>query len=319
MVEDYGSGSVGGDSGAGSPGADSGAGSPTSQTPEASVPTLPLPGDGPIQVLVPRGGGAGVITDSTFQDFDGLLMLYSDEGGYELIARRSVGLWPSVGPYRVRLTRNAKTYPLSSEGCFGGVPGLRLDCYANPSRRAIRFVLPSLPAGIYGILITKGEAVVASSAAVLKVVRRPRAWPTAYTMKAAMGDFGRRAAGTLDVRAEPEATDDNRPPYVPWQAVIHALARSLREVSGSPTTRLRGDHDAGATSLELETVLGFPSRGWLWADGESLEYSARAVDDRRLTLALPLQDGLPGNTPIVFDARKSFHPGIYREPDPEIL
>lgn len=289
------------------------------QAEDGAVPNAGCVGGGEGAVLVPEGG-AGEETDfpkggSAF----GVLgegRDYSDEGGYEINIRRVQGQWPIRGPYRIQLlgSDDLKVYPLGREGCFSCEPGLFMDCYADADRRRIRFALPSLPSQGYGVRISHSNGtVVASVGFLLTVMPRNRAWPEAYSIGKNIGAYS-EVAGPLVVTDEQEATDANRPPYVPWEALVKAFGRALREVSGAPTTRLRGDHEAGDEVLGLETTLAIPEEGWFWLDGRLIEYKSRDAGDREITLVEPLEEGAPGNTPVVLDLKSLAHPGLYREP-----
>ena len=261
--------------------------------------------------------------------FEGVPM-YSDEGGHVVTL---VGDWPSRGPFRVLLFdatgRSWGTAGSSSAGAFGGTPALGIDCYADRSRKRLRFALPALPCAPpfdvtanYGVRVLEGATVIAEREEVLLVVPRNRPWPEAYSLAKNLGFYGTRA-GAFDPRSEDPASDANRPPYSPWKALARAFGRSLRAVSGSPVTRVRGDHAAGATELLLETVLAFSPAGGLWVDGKRIRYRGRVVVDElladpirdapRVLLVSPLEEGVPGDTPVVFDAKGAAHPGIYAE------
>ena len=82
--------------------------------------------------------------------------VYPDEGGWMVALR---GEWPILGPYRVRLVDAEGTYyPTDGPGCYSGLAGQAAGCRTNLARDTLRFALPRLPLGVYGLEVKWGEA-----------------------------------------------------------------------------------------------------------------------------------------------------------------
>lgn len=81
----------------------------------------------------------------------------SDEGG-DLVTLAG-GEFPIRGPYTVRLFDKAGVFygAPGCVGCYGGVAGLADALYANASREFLRFAMPIVPQGAYGVEITWNE------------------------------------------------------------------------------------------------------------------------------------------------------------------
>lgn len=83
--------------------------------------------------------------------------VFPDEGGWRCVLR---GVWPTVGPYRVRLfDADGNGYPLV--GCYGGKPWRGKPyqaAWTNAALDELEFALPPLAAGVYDIDVRWGDS-----------------------------------------------------------------------------------------------------------------------------------------------------------------
>lgn len=55
-------------------------------------------------------------------------------------------------------------------------------------------------------------------------------------------------------------------PWGPLEALTCAFGRQLQYVNGYPTTRITSNFAPTATTLNVETTLGFPATGQIWVN-----------------------------------------------------
>lgn len=97
----------------------------------------------------PLAPSFGLVTTNTSGEF-------GDDGGALVELYAPAADLPSRGPYRVRLVdADGNLWPPASlPGCPAAIAGAFDNVNANASREYLRFALPVLPQGAYGIRIT---------------------------------------------------------------------------------------------------------------------------------------------------------------------
>lgn len=86
---------------------------------------------------------------------------FGDDGGALVELYATGGTFPVRGPYLVRLVdADGKAWPPESRpGCYSAIAGGGDRCEANRSREFLRFALPKLPQGAYGVRLEWGGGI----------------------------------------------------------------------------------------------------------------------------------------------------------------
>lgn len=72
-------------------------------------------------------------------------------------------------------------------------------------------------------------------------------------------------------------TYDPNLPFGYMEAYCNAVGRQIQREMGAPMTRVRVDFGLTATTMEVETTLGFPDSGEFWADQRLLTYTSKTA------------------------------------------
>ena len=275
-----------------------------------------------IGVGVPGGGdgvnypGSGGETYPPDPGSNGSALRVSDEGGHVITLAAD---WPNSGPYFVKFRNTEGDVLPLDRGAYGLVPGYADEVYVSGSK--LRFGMPPLDSGIYDVLVFSGGLLYQTLPEAIEVVPRLRAWPIGYAF---ISSFATRwKLGPRRVELEDLATDANRPPYNPWQAVGKAFARVLNDCYAAPATRLREDLAVDATRAKVESTLRFDDARvrYVWVDGLHLRVFGVDHGTRELLLTGNPETEqtvrhrvIPGMSPVALDMRSIPHPGLFEEP-----
>lgn len=268
------------DNGAGSPSSisaglgDLGAGSPTNNQPEL------------LGILVTPDG-----------------LDYGDFGG-DIVQLR--GAWPTVGPYRCRLTNDGGvTYLPSIAGCYSARVAKGSLCETDAGKRVLTFSLPPLEYGAYDLEVAYGVGYGTSTTitGAITVVPRDRAietWGMRRTFPIWVATGGRTSQGT--------PIDAVHPTKVPVQGNIESLTRAfgmaMSESFGRPSTRLRSPYSIAVGNCFVESTLGFPESGVIMMGKTRYSYSSKTATGFAGLVQLGISDlqDKPIFTEIVLDA-----------------
>jgi len=117
----------------------------------------------------------------------GWVAAYSEDGG-ALVEMEAA--WPVHGPYTVWLeAQDGTLYPDASTGCYSGIATHGDACYANASRRFLRFVFPRCPIGTYNIVVQWETGGTTADAALRSVPRMVPAFTRQVLRYAGVGTW----------------------------------------------------------------------------------------------------------------------------------
>lgn len=199
-----------------------------------------------------------------------------DSGG---VMVRLEATWPALGPFRIRLRSGGGTpYPIEGGFCHGGQIGMGPDIYVKDTTTvdSLEFALPVVPVGAYDVEVLWGIGfgTIAIVPAILDVVFRNRSAPT-YRIRRRMPSQPYKELGPLTARADTNTTAEF--PKDALAVFTEAFGRLMESLIGRPTTKITTDFGLTATTMDVETTLGYPDAGKVWAGGYLIDYTAKTA------------------------------------------
>jgi hypothetical protein len=157
--------------------------------------------------------------------------------------------------------------------CYSGIAGRGDDCLANLRGDRLRAYTPRLSTGSYNVLVRFANT--EQNAGTLSVERRLRT-SAEYRLRNAYPSHYR--TGSRDILADAMLSGSARDEETgTLEALTRSLGQSLAEFRGAPLTRITSDFSSSATSIDLESTLGFENVGHFWAGGLLFQYATRTA------------------------------------------
>ena len=204
-------------------------------------------------------------------EIDGGLFYIGDDGGVRIDLVSTWGATPPayLNTFKVTFIKGGtRTLALPA---FVGHPVERAGfVYSNLDQTRLLAYVPPLDTGVYDIEIetfvgtTTTKRLLTSA---FEVITRNRSLGQ-YTLRSLLpAHFN---AGSRDF-----SSDDLDKDYTVLETLTRSLGELLQNLTGKPLTKSTGDFLEGGNTLHVESTLGFPTSGDLFADGIHFSYTGK--------------------------------------------
>lgn len=202
-------------------------------------------------------------------------------GGAEVMIKGL--LFDTLAPYRAELTvNNAAVYLQSGEAGQGAE--------LFPERGVLYCYAPPVPVGVYPLILRFGPNY-GQSVTLSMTIKADNRGAERYRLRElfpAHYQTGPRASSLDPLDRGAEVQEEG-----PLALILDTVGRVFQEITGAAETIARTRANRGATSIELETSLGFAESGRVWIGRELISYTLNSAQDA-LTVAplkVPVRKG----------------------------